>query len=827
MGPEQTDCCKDSTTVADGLRPTVSCGSVRSRTGRTVSAVLLISAACLVTLAIAGAAPPADAPSSKPAPAAKWWAFVLPSDHQPPTVQNSSWTRNPIDHFVLAQLEQSGLSPAPEAPKESLIRRAYLDLIGIPPTPQEVDEFVADPSADAFDKVVDGLLASPHYGERWARHWLDLARYAESEGFKADETRPYMWRYRDYVIQSLNEDKRYDRFIREQIAGDELWPDDPQAKIATGFLRCYPDESNARKLDQRRQEILNDVTDTVGSTFLGLTVGCARCHDHKYDPIPQRDYYRLQAFFAALRADDHIPVASPQEIREHDAKLAIWEEKTKDIRDEMAKLEEPKRKAILKDYFDKYPDEIRSSLLKPSDQRTPMDWVLHYKAAQYMEPDSYQYLAPASACVAGMKPEAKTRWNELKQELDQDADLKPADLPLATGIADAGPEAPKTYLLNRGVYDAFKAEVQPGFPTALGGGDGGGADIPVFGGADISVCPESGSAGGTPSAERTRRMADKNVCPTISYSTGRRTALANWLASADNPLTARVIVNRIWQHHFGRGIVATPSDFGVQGERPSHPELLDWLAVRFVRDGWSLKKLHRLIMTSSVYRESTGPDSTAAKLDPDDRLLWRFPRKRLEAEVIRDSALSVAGLLKEKMGGPSVFPEIPRGLDVRGGWPVSKDISERNRRSIYVFVRRNVRYPMFEAFDMPDPYESCPRRFVTTTASQALMLLNSKLTLDWAQHLAGRVLSEAGPDHQRIADTACRLACCRHASPEELGTMTAFLENQSALINQRLAHNEQIVQPDPTSDRLSPTEGAAVVDLCHVLLNSNQFVYSD
>ena len=719
------------------------------------------------------------------------WEFHKPPLHDPPAVRDSPWIRNGVDNFVLARLEQQGLHPAPEASKESLLRRAYLDLIGLPPTPEQIDTFVQDDSANAFEKVVDGLLASPHYGERWARHWLDLARYAESEGFKSDETRPYAWRYRDYVIQSLNDDKPYDRFVREQIAGDELWPDDPQAKIATGFLRHYPDESNARNLYQRRQEILNDDTDTLGAVFLGLTFGCARCHDHKYDPISQADYYRLQAFLAGLRADDAIAVASPDQIREHDAKLAEWERKTQLIRQEMAEILKPKREAILKDYFDKYPAEIQQSLLKPPSERGPMDWVLHYKAAQYLEPQSYQYLAPESACVAGLKPDQKKRYKELKKELEEYDELKPAELPLGTGIADACREPPKTYVLRKGVFDAFKEEVQPGFPSAIDA-------------AEPKIVPAAGLS-----------------------SSGRRTALANWLASPDNPLTARVIVNRVWQHHFGRGIVGTPSDFGVQGERPSHPELLDWLAIHFVRDGWSLKKLHRLIMTSAAYRQSTAPDALAMKSDPEDRLLWRFPRQRLEAEVIRDSALSVAGLLDQKMGGPSVFPEIPPGLEVRGGWPVTQNRSERNRRSIYIFVRRNVRYPMLEAFDMPDPYETCPRRYMTTTPSQALMLLNNKLTLTWAQHLAGRVLKQAGDDRHEIIDAACRLAYGRHASPDELRTIGDFLDRQTAVISDRLASGQEVALPEPLPGKQSPAEAAAVVDFCHVLINSNEFVYTN
>ena len=734
--------------------------------------------------AFAGDGPPPQAKSTH-------WAFVKPVEHAAPSVRQTGWVRNPIDQFVLARLEQAGLAPAPPASREALIRRAYLDLIGLPPSPRDVDAFVADKSDDAYEKVIDRLLASPQYGERWARHWLDLARFAESEGFKADETRPNAWRYRDYVIQSFNADKPYDRFIREQIAGDELWPDDPNAHIATYFLRSYPDESNARELFQRRQELLNDITDTSGAVFLGLTMGCARCHDHKYDPIPLRDYYRLQAFFADIRADDSFPVASAEQVKEHDEKLAAWMEKTKDIREEMANLEEPKRKAILKDYFDKYPPDIQQALLKDPKDRTPMDWLLHYKAAQYMEPDSYQYLAPASACAAGLKGEAKQRYAQLKKELEKFDDLKPKDLTVGTGVCDAGREAPPHYVLKRGVFNAPMAEVKPGF-------------LSVIDPTDPTITPPKGL-----------------------NSTGRRTVLANWLASPDNPLTARVMVNRIWHYHFGRGIVATPSDFGLKGEPPTHPELLDWLALQFVRDGWSLKKLHRLIMTSSTYRQSTTPNDAYAKTDPEDNLLWRFPRKRLEAEVIRDSALAVAGELNPKMGGPSGFPQIPQGMEVRGGWSVSKDEAERDRRSVYIFVRRNTRYPMLEAFDMPDPYETCPRRYMTTTPAQALMLLNNGLVLEWAQHFAGRVLEKSGPDREAMIRTAWRLAYGREPQSDEQETISRFFDHESAIVSDRLARGEKPALPLPRTNKLKEADAATLVDLCHVLMNSNEFVYSN
>src|SRR6266404_1867027 len=340
------------------------------------------------------------------------WAFQKVDPSKLPKVVQTDWVENPVDAFILAELEAKGLKPAPPADKVTWLRRATLDLTGLPPTPEEVDDFLADRSAKTFERVVDRLLASPRYGERWARHWLDLARYAESEGFKADEIRPNAWRYRDYVIKSFNNDKPYDRFIKEQIAGDELWPDDPDARVATAFNRHYPDESNARNLMQRRQEILNDITDTTSAVFMGLTVACARCHDHKYDPIRQSDYYRLQAFFANSGAADDIPLVSDKELKRYREQLAHWADQTRGIREEMNALAEPHRCAIIKDYVDKYPQEIQDALNKPPADRSPIEWQMVHKANQYLEPGSYQYLATDSAVESRLKGDQKQRWQE-------------------------------------------------------------------------------------------------------------------------------------------------------------------------------------------------------------------------------------------------------------------------------------------------------------------------------------------------------------------------------------------------------------------------------
>ena len=743
-----------------------------------------------------------------------------------PAVKKSTDVRTPIDAFLQVAMEQHPLPLAQPADRATLLRRASLDLIGLPPTPEEIRDFEQDSSADAFERVIGRLLASPQYGERWARHWLDLARYAESEGFKADETRPNAWRYRDYVIRSFNADKPYDRFIQEQLAGDELWPDDPDARIATGFNRHYPDESNARNLMQRRQEILNDIVDTSGAVFAGLTFACARCHDHKWDPITQADYYRLQAFFAGTAADDNIPLVSPSEIARHRQRLVVWEEKTHAIRDAMAKLEQPHRDAILHDYVDKYPENIQIALKKPAGERTAFEQQMVAKANLYLDPESHQYLAPASACVGKMKKENKAHWRELTRELEGFAALHPGELPLGTGIREVADDAPATHVLNRGNWNSPKEEVQPGFLTVLQHTEN--HLSPTFSnwvkpsGAD-SVRSEGRGEGFAPVAftDSSRELPSRRP--------GRRTALANWFTDPTHPLTARVMVNRIWQHHFGRGLVGTSADFGLKGDRPTHPELLDWLAQEFIRGGWSMKHLHRLIMTSAAYQrasEISHPQTLATDSpDPENHLLARFHRHRLNGETIRDAALFVAGRLNLKAGGPSVFPELPPGMESRGGWNLSVERTDRDRRSVYVFVRRNTRYPMFETFDMPDTHETCARRNVTTSPTQALTLLNSRLTHEWAQGFAGRVLATAGADETRQIEAAFRLAYARLPEASEILLAREFFDTHRAVIAERRSADAPLALPEPMPSGIHPDHAVTLVDFCHALLNSNEFVY--
>ncbi len=710
----------------------------------------------------------------------KYWAFQPVRRTEPPLAKAGAQPANPIDAFIRARLEAKSIAANPAADRITLLRRVSFDLTGLPPTPEEVDAFVGDKSPEAYEKVVDRLLASPHYGERWARHWLDLARYAESEGFKADETRPNAWRYRDYVIRAFNQNTPYDRFVKEQIAGDELWPNDPQARVATAFHRNYPDESNARVLQQRRQEILNDITDTVGSTFMAMTYGCARCHTHKFDAITHTDYYRLQAFFANTAADDQIPMSTASEAKVYAERKAAWEAKTADVRAQMKPLLDPAKATIVKDLFDKYPADIQESITLAPEKRNPAQWQMYAKAKPYMEIDD-------DAAAKTLKGDSRKKYVALKAELDKFDSINPGEPALGVGMHDLGVKAPETHRLTVGAWDAPEEEVQPGFLSIV-------------------------------------NASDPKIVP-LANSTGRRTALANWLASADNPLTSRVFVNRLWNYHFGQGIAPSPSDFGVMGGRPSHPELLDWLASEFVNTGWDVKRMQKLMVMSETYRQSSAFNEQAAKEDPKDKWLWRFPRERLEGESIRDAALMVSGLLTDKVGGPSVFPELPSGAGKpRGGWATSVT-KEQDRRSVYIFVRRNSRYPMMEAFDMPDTHESCGRRNQTITAPQAMSLLNSKVSLDWAEAFAGRIIRQAPNDANAQIDLAYRLAYGRHPDGFEKDAVQTFLAKQKSLIAGRADRGEKLASVSQIPELTDPAQAAAMVDFCQMLFNSNEFVY--
>jgi hypothetical protein len=711
----------------------------------------------------------------------EYWAFQPVRRHPVPAVHQTSWIRNPIDAFILQRLEADGIKPSPEADAVTLLRRVTFDLTGLPPTPEEVAAYVSDRAPGAYERVVDRLLASPHYGERWARHWMDVARYAESDGFRADEFRPDIWRYRDYIVQSFNTDKGYDRFIREQIAGDELWPDNPDAQIATAFSRHYPDEWNVRDLMQRRQEILQDVTDAVGSAFLGLTVGCAKCHDHKFDPILHKDYYRLQAFFAHTANDDRVKIWSREKRAGEARKSEEWELATREIRREMDALVQEARKDVTDSEYFKFPDLVKDAVAKPAAQRSPFELQMAHRARVITEPSLF-------LSMPRLKGEKKKRFEELKAKLRTYDRLYHSEEPIGSVMRDLGPQAPPTHVLAVGNYARQLEEVQPGFLSILD--------------------PEPA----------------KIVPPAGLASTGRRTALANWLADPKNPLTGRVMVNRVWHHHFGAGIVQTPSDFGRMGQRPTHPELLDWLTGEFVNNGWSLKKLHKLMVTSNTYRQSSLWREDAGEKAPLNRVLWRFRSQRLEAESIRDSALLVSGLLNPVVGGSSVTPPLPPGMPPpAGGWSVSPNIADHHRRSLYISVRRTASYPMLGTFDMPDTHESCARRTQTVTAPQALTLMNAGESLEWAQALAGRVVERAGNDPAAQVVEAYRLAYSRTPDNWEKDRVLTFITSQQRVLAERHAKGERLALP--AKGNLPPVEGAALVDLCATLINSNEFVY--
>jgi cytochrome c553 len=678
------------------------------------------------------------------------WSFLPLKKIEPPALTLAGRpVQNPIDRFVLARLKEKGLGFSPPAGREALIRRATFDLIGLPPTPDEIDAFVQDSSPDAWEKLIDRLLASPHYGERWGRHWLDLARYAESDGFEHDAARPNSWRYRDYVIRAFNADKPYDRFIREQIAGDELWPRHPDALIATGFNLLGPDMVDSSDQVQRRHNILNDTTDTTALAFLGLTMGCARCHDHKFEPIAQRDYYSLQAFFTPTAFLRERTIAGPAEIDAYEAAMRKFNEDPKV--QELNQIEARAREIIQAKKLAKLAPEAREAHQTPPEKRTTDQENLVLETLAMIEVSDKEL-------TAAIPSESKARRSELRRQI---AGLpKPPNLPTAMALAKGKDPTAKTFVLYRGEYSQPGDAVEPGFPQVL---------RTAFQPAQVQSLEPTAKA-------------------------GNRSLLANWIASPENPLTARVMVNRIWQHHFGIGLVATPSDFGVRGQPPTHPELLDWLAGEFIARGWSIKQMHKLMLVSETYRQRSDGTSTA---DPENHLYGRMNRLRLEGEAIRDGLLAISGQLNPKMGGPGVSPPIPEEV-FKGakGWTVSKDPQDHARRSVYLFARRNLRFPFLEVFDAPDNNLSCPARERSTTAPQALTLLNADEVTGAAKITADRLTREAGSEDQRIT-RAYRLILGRDPAPREL-----------ALAREFTTHNP-------------------LNEFCRALFNLNAFVYLD
>lgn len=644
---------------------------------------------------------------------------------------------NPIDALVETRLLANGLSIAPNAPRAVLARRIYLDLVGVPPTWDEVQSIVNDTGADSevIDRLVDKLLDDPRYGERWGRFWLDLVRYAESDGYKQDDFRPTSYRYRDYVVRSFNDDKPYGQFVSEQIAGDEIDPSSLEMKDAVGFLRLGIYEYNQRDVEGQWKTILNDITDVTGEAFLGLGYGCARCHDHKFDPLLQRDYYRLQSAFAAIMPRDDLPACDASTVENYSSQLAEWERRTAEVRAKIAELEKPILDKTIEDGIEKFPPEVRPALRIDDAERGPYDKQIARLAYLQIQRDINELKMNKR-----LKDDALAQWEALNAELETLKAERPKPLPMSLTVRDVGAQAPETWIPGA----KSKGSVLPGPPSIL-------------------------------SPEPLEPSLPSRSNP---QTTGRRTALAEWITATDNRLTWRVIVNRVWQHHFSTGIVVNASDFGKLTAPPSHPELLDWLATSFIENGGRFKSLHRTILRSRVYRQTSYPESidTAMNIDPNNRLLWRYTPRRMDAEQFRDSLLAVSGEIKYDAGGPSEGPE-------------------SLRRSIYRRAKRNSPDPILFGFDAPDGSSSTARRNSTTTSLQALMVANSNWTIARSVALAQRIEASNAQPEDRVR-RAFETVHLRNPSEGELLLARKFVE-----------------------------KGNSLADLCHVLLSSNEFLF--
>jgi len=735
----------------------------------------------------------------------QFWAFQAPTRPAAPNVKNRDRVHNPIDVFVLAKLEAKGLSLAPEAGKLTLIRRAYFDLTGLPPSPEEAQAFLADRDPDAYEKMIDRLLASPRFGERWGRYWLDLAGYADSEGGKlaADYVRPDAWRYRDYVIRSINADKPYDRFLAEQIAGDELadyehaatiTPELADNIIATGFLRMGPDSTNDRATNavEDRLDVIADEMDILGSGVMGLTIRCARCHSHKYDPIPQRDYYRMVDIFkgaydyydwmmpqkepAAKRITPirYLPYITPgatpvqlmqqQQAREmHDSELGAQIEKLKAALEEKAA---PLKKKILDQRLAQLPqglrDDLRKTLDTPAEQRSEVQKYLAQKFEKLLKIEPQELKSSDTGYrLAADQTERENKLLEVQKDPE----------PKIRALWDRGNPTP-TYVLRRGEAANPGPLVTAGVPAVLTDGKTPFGAIPPWPGA---------------------------------RSTGRRLAFAMWLTRPDNPLTARVMVNRIWAQHFGTGIVKTLGNFGRTGSPPSNPELLDWLASEFVARGWSMKAMHRIIMTSNVYRQSSTVTPELDKADPDNVLLSRMPLRRMEAELVYDTLLTISGRLDERRFG------LPDPVQVRDDGLVTPIATQNGwRRSLYTAQRRTEALTLLESFDLPPMSPNCLERNTSTVAIQALHLLNNAMVEKLAGFLAERIRKEAGDDTRKQIERGYWVALSRPPSEEELSaSLAAFGKFKGAEANKETANQR------------------ALAAFCHALVNSAAFLYVD
>jgi uncharacterized protein DUF1553/uncharacterized protein DUF1549/cytochrome c len=719
-----------------------------------------------------------------------YWAFKLPAQAAVPGVAESGLT-NPIDRFLEQARREHRLTAAPRADRPTLVRRAYLDLLGLPPTPAEVDAFVADRSANAWEHLIDTLLASPHYGERYGRMWLDVARYADSAGFEYDRDRPNAWRYRDYVIRSFNEDKPYDRFLVEQIAGDEMDGRTDDSLVATGFLRMGPRVLFREKDNpERRYDYLDEIIGTIGRGTLGLTVNCARCHNHKFDPISQKDYYALEASIFGY-VETEVPLAPKAEADAYLARREAIDGRIAEVKTAIERLERPYRDTLqLEQIKRKFPDSIVRVILKPEGERTPGEALL---AAQVFRAAS----VPSAQVDRAMRPEDAGRKRDLVARIAALEKQRPAPPPMAEIATDgdyrssplgegddtiscpkcripvpgAGPylhrgagryEVPPSYFLIRGDVESHGSQMKPGF-----------IDVITYGHPPTEIPRPDG------------------------HTSGRRLALAQWIASAQNPMTARVIVNRLWQKHFGRGIVATLDNFGKMGDRPTNQELLDWLAVELT-NGWSLKRINKLMMMSEAYQMASAfGDAADAASDPENLYLWRFRPQRLDAEIVRDSMLAVGGNINLAIGGEPIFPYIPKEIlrsQYRGKWANTPDGPAAWRRGVYVYQRRSLPYPMFDTFDHPDMNVTAGARHVSTVPTQALTLLNDPFVLSQAALLAARVRQQAADPSSQV-DAAYRIALARAPTPAEIEIGTGLIAAQS------------------------------LESFAHVVLNLNEFLY--
>ena len=726
-----------------------------------------------------------------------FWSFVPPVRPATPAVKYKALVRNPIDAFLLRRLEEKGLKFSPEAGKLTLMRRVYLDLTGMLPTKAEIDAYVADESPEAYEKMVDRLLASPQYGERWAQHWLDLAGYSDSEGFGQDDgVRPYAWRYRDYVIRSLNADKPYTQFLMEQIAGDEMSDDWKKAKgavdqatvdrlAATGFLRTAPDptDSNERGLITERMNVLADEVEILTSSVMGVTVGCARCHNHKYDPIPQRDYYRLSAILQAAYdpyewkgpSQRQAPLAMEQERKEAYQHNAYLETQIAKVQDQLAKITEPARAKLLEERLYTLPANVRdalreAALAKPGARTTEQKAL----AAQYAS-----VVKISNNDIVDRYPDLKTEVRNLENELrgHRGGIMRPR-----VRILTDNPEPSISYLLRRGDPVDYGEVVDPGVPAVL----------------------------------ENAALKPFRIEPPFEGSTGRRLALAKWLTQPNHPLTARVAVNQMWMRHFGRGIVSTVSNFGHSGAPPSDQELLDWLATEFIRTGWSMKSMHRLMVTSEAYRQSSKVDAALSAADPDNMLVSRMPLRRMDAETLYDSLLTATGRLDPTEFGAPTEVTITADKEV-----IVKPGDKGFRRAIYVLHRRQTPMSLLDAFDEPIMTPNCTERRRSNVATQALHMMNGSMTWDLARYMAGRAIDESGGVRAKQIELIYLRAYSRPPTSEEIRIGVEAVAQFEKEWPAKLASDHD------AAPRAESANWLALANYCHVILNSAEFSFID